>query len=333
MSFCKSTVYTTQSYDKNEKKTYKNKPRYNKGYNRKNYYLRKSSAKKPYLDRNRHVRKYRTERNYKNKLECFTCGSAEYLANTCPKRINNRTKNSQLIEDFQETLINVDEYMSDNESIYSIVSMETEENTQIDSSESEEEELINEIGLEKLNLEEIQVNTLVNISEECNHDFEKNKGLDSNQCFICKWYPSKDRRAKCKSCYLEGCILCIEREFKIKINREEKCQGINDPTLNTRVMALEIRINELEKRIQKMEKGKQKDNEENIAEFIDDEELMSIENYDTLICNEDKKLSTIKILARIKIEDYEIETLALVDSGCTRCIINKKIVPPNLIKT
>jgi len=103
--------------------------------------------------------------------------------------------------------------------------------------------------------------------------------------------------------------------------------------MNLRIMTLEARINELEKRIQKMEKGKEKleDIKENITTV--EEELMSIENCDALIDNEDKKLSTIKILARIKIEDYEIETLALVDSGCTRCIINKRIVPPNLIKT
>ncbi|KAJ8540361.1 hypothetical protein K7X08_030280 [Anisodus acutangulus] len=48
-------------------------------------------------------------------------------ANTCPKRNNDKSRNSQLIEDFQETLINVDEYMSDTESIYSIISIEAGE--------------------------------------------------------------------------------------------------------------------------------------------------------------------------------------------------------------
>lgn len=46
-----------------------------------------------------------------------------------PKRNNNKTRNSQLIKDFQETLINVDEYLSENESIYSIVSVEVAEKT------------------------------------------------------------------------------------------------------------------------------------------------------------------------------------------------------------
>lgn len=102
---------------------------------RKKYYLRKSSARKPYLDRNRHVRKYRNNMNYKNKLECFTCGSSEHLANTCPKKYNSRTRNAQLIIEFKKTLINVDEYMSDTESIYSVVSIEITENDIVESSD------------------------------------------------------------------------------------------------------------------------------------------------------------------------------------------------------
>ena len=75
-----------------KKKKYKKyNPQNNKRYNKKGYFLRKSSARKPYLNMDRHVRKYRTDRNYKNKLECFTCGSIEYLANTCPKRYNAKT--------------------------------------------------------------------------------------------------------------------------------------------------------------------------------------------------------------------------------------------------
>lgn len=60
---------------------------------------------------------------------------------------------------------------------------------------------------------------------------------------------------------------------------------------------------------------------------------MNLEDNDTsLICNEDKEFSTIKILVKIKIKDVEIETLALVDHGCTSCLINKEIVPEHLLK-
>lgn len=80
-----------------EKKYKKYKPQYNKRYSKKEYFLRKSSARKPYLNRDRHVKKYRTDRNYKNKLECFTCRSIEHLTNTCPKRCNTKTRNAQLV--------------------------------------------------------------------------------------------------------------------------------------------------------------------------------------------------------------------------------------------
>ena len=80
--------------------------------------------------------------------------------------------------------------MSDNESIYSVVSIDVEEQTNTESSSiSEGEELINEIGLVDLNLEDLQVN-FMNIGE-CEHNFEKDTGLDSNPCCWWKWYPSK----------------------------------------------------------------------------------------------------------------------------------------------
>ena len=96
---------------------------------KKGYFLRKSSARKPYLNKDRHVRKYSSYRNYKNKLEYFTFGGIEHLANTCPKRYNTKTRNAQLVEEFNEALLNVDEYMQDNESIYSIVSIDVEVQT------------------------------------------------------------------------------------------------------------------------------------------------------------------------------------------------------------
>jgi len=52
--------------------------------------------------------------------------------------------------------------MSDNESIYSVISIDAIEGRQQDSFDSEEETLINEIGLEKLDLN-IKDFTFVNI--------------------------------------------------------------------------------------------------------------------------------------------------------------------------
>jgi len=99
--------------------------------------------------------------------------------------------------------------------------------------------------------------------------------------------------------------------------------------------ALEGRIDNLEERMSKLEKGKGVETEET-SQVNNKPPELEIELFNTkkdatsfegLICNEDKKINTIKILTRIKIQDYEIETLALVDSGCTKSIINKCIFP------
>lgn len=86
--------------------------------------------------------------------------------------------------------------MSDTESIYSIVSIEVADKAESDSSDSEKDELINEIGTDlqpPLELEELQFSNMMNIIQDCNHEFERQKGIDSNQCSICRWYPSKDK--------------------------------------------------------------------------------------------------------------------------------------------
>lgn len=40
-----------------------------------------------------------------------------------------------------------------------------------------------------------------------------------------------------------------------------------------------------------------------------------------------------KVLVRIRIQDIEIEIIGLVDTGCTSCLINKKIIPQHILKT
>ena len=102
---------------------------------------------------------------------------------------------------------------------------------------------------------------------------------------------------------------------------------------------LETRVNDLEQRLTILEKGKTKiaieetDTQEAVHLEKLEAELMNLEKNDTsLICNEDKEFSTIKVLVKIKIKEVEIETLALVDPGCTSCLINKEIVPEHLLK-
>ena len=93
--------------------------------------------------------------------------------------------------------------MSDNESIYSIVRIDYNDRNSSDF--KEDGSLINEVSLESLHIDPINminfslVNiikrgdyTLVNIIIECAHEFERNKGLNNNQCYICKWYPRQE---------------------------------------------------------------------------------------------------------------------------------------------
>mgnify|MGYP004721523023 CR=1 FL=1 len=109
---CKS-IYTTQNYNKIKKKLKKYKK---KNFPRKTYYLRKFRARKPYLQKEKHVRKKRPNRKYTNK-NCYACGEPDHLATNCPRRKNPYNRQSQLVETVNEDLIEVDEHMSNTESI------------------------------------------------------------------------------------------------------------------------------------------------------------------------------------------------------------------------
>ena len=123
-------------WKKTEKKK-KNKP-YRK-YN-KRYFLKRSTRRKPYLDPNRHVRKYNPKRIYKNKLKCYACGELDHLSTNCPRKKNLYNTISMLLECTNKELVEVDEEISNTETIYNIVSIkEGKEN-----SVSENEDLIND---------------------------------------------------------------------------------------------------------------------------------------------------------------------------------------------
>ena len=197
--FC-SEIYTPQTYGSNNKR--KNNYKKYKKINQKKYFLRKSNKRKPYLDEKRHVRKFKPERNYKNKLSCFVCNSTDHLARTCPKRQNNHEKNSILIECVNEDLIPVDENISDNESIYSIISID--ETVPIQKNNTDYN-TINEFSKEKIGNEDTTSDDeyeLMNTENSlCTHKWKKHIGSDSVSCFICKFFPHKDLRAKCETCF------------------------------------------------------------------------------------------------------------------------------------
>ena len=80
-----------------------------------------------------------------------------------------------LLECTNEELIEIDEEISDTETIYNIVSIkEGKEN-----SYSKNEDLINDLAeLEFLGIEFMDI--------ICEHKWKKNSGLDSIRCFKCK---------------------------------------------------------------------------------------------------------------------------------------------------
>ena len=85
-----------------------------------------------------------------------------------------------LLECINEELVEIDEEISDTETIYSIVSItEGKQN-----SDSENEDLINDLAeLECPNIEFRDIT--------CEHKWKKNRELDSIRCFKCKWFPDR----------------------------------------------------------------------------------------------------------------------------------------------
>lgn len=149
--FCRE-FYTPQTYGqdcngscskpKRKQKDHHTGPKVYFGKNppsgKKQYFLRKSRSKKPYLDQNKHVTRYRTDRQYNRNIVCFICGRPGHTARNCPNRINIDNKATQLVDNTNMDLIQIDEKISDTESIYSIVSIDLPDE-ESDSSISDEE--------------------------------------------------------------------------------------------------------------------------------------------------------------------------------------------------
>lgn len=99
----------------------------------------------------------------------------------------------------------------------------------------------------------------MNISQDCNDEYERKKRIDNNQCIIYRWYPTKEKRTKCKLCYAEECITCVDNILKIKVVQEEEHKEVSSSTITLRLLTLETRMNELEQILRILEKRKRKD--------------------------------------------------------------------------
>ena len=112
-------IYTPHRYNKNDKT---DKPSTFRKPFKKKFYLKKRKCRKPYLNKDHHLRKFDKSREYKNKLTSITCGSTDHLVRDCIKRKHYHNKESILIDCVNEDLLHIDEYVSDTESIYSVIS-------------------------------------------------------------------------------------------------------------------------------------------------------------------------------------------------------------------
>ena len=73
------------------------------------------------------------------------CWNTDHLVKDCTKRKNYHNKESILVERINENLLHVDEYVSDAESIYSIISYQDPDEIEKMDSDSDNNEFINNI--------------------------------------------------------------------------------------------------------------------------------------------------------------------------------------------
>ena len=144
-----------------------------------------------------------------------------------------------LLKCTNEELVEIDKEVTDTETIYSIVSIKEEK----ENSDSENEDLINE--LEEQDFLGIEFMDII-----CEHEWKKISGLDRIRCFKCKWFLDKLHREKCKKCYLEGCIICVEEYFNTSLSIER-----NEHQENIKTFSLDEKVNRLEQEIIVLKEG------------------------------------------------------------------------------
>ena len=125
----------------------------------------------------------------------------------------------------------------------------------------------------------------------CEHEWKNNSGLDSIRCFECKWFPNKLHRTKCKKCYMEGRIICVEEYFDTSLTtkKDEYRENIKTLSLHEKINKLEQEINMLKERYKdlkmKFEKHIGKKKLDEIPEEFMNEENNQIIIHQIETCN------------------------------------------------
>lgn len=326
-----ANVYVPQQYG--EHKDYKKKYKKAKSKLRRTWGLRRAkTARKNYLTPGRHVRKYNPRREYKKPLSCFTCGKKGHFAKDCMLAKNSYDKKAIVVGECNENLIDIDESFdwSDQESLYSIYTIDIPDEEEpengiyrkivtISDSDSSDEE-----RYEYMNTNE---------DSYCDHDWERNKGMDSIACYICLLHPDINRRAQCKKCYIEACFMCLGFQIKVK-GEYTKTEIIN---MRDHIRLLESRVTVLEQKIDINNMSEkplsEHDYDSDQRREMEPEAGPShvVEMKSETICNM-KSQNKIIINGILRIQDYSKEVKIFVDTGCTLTLLTTPDIPNKYYK-